>query len=75
MLCDESADGSRLSDVIIRQQGHALNRKAEAGYFHLFLPPHPFPSHLCKILSQYRTSEKHTTGRARETGEHYSSPE
>lgn len=47
MLRNESTDGSILSDVIIRQQGHALNTKAEAEYFLFFFPPPSFPSHAC----------------------------
>lgn len=47
MLRNESADGSRLSDVIIKQWGRVLNTKAEAEYLLPFLPPPPFPSPSC----------------------------
>lgn len=42
---NESADGSRLSDVIIRQWGCALNTKVGAGCFLHFLPPASSPPH------------------------------
>lgn len=68
MWSNESTDGLRLSDAI-RQQGHALNTKAQAEYF-----PFSFLHAYLKFWTRV-VHENYITGRACEKMEYCSSPD